>query len=136
MKKTLFIGITVAIIAAVAIALYTFRSSSDSVKGEKVEVEISTEELLLAFEIDENEANTAYLNKVILVTGEILEINELETSYSIMLKPEDASSGVMCGFSKKAFKAKPAKIGDIVAIKGLCTGYLLDVVLNKCAWED
>ena len=48
--------------------------------------------------------------------------------------PEDAA-GIMCGFDKTAIDKSNLKPGDTIRIKGICTGYLMDVVLNKCTLE-
>ena len=52
---------------------------------------------------------------------------------SLTLKSPDEISGVICSFDKTALPEKLPEIGDTIKIKGMCSGYLLDVVLNKCS---
>ena len=42
------------------------------------------------------------------------------------------TSGVMCSFDKNVIKKDAVKPGDSVNIKGICNGYLMDVIMNKC----
>jgi hypothetical protein len=135
MKKSLIIGFAIVLLGAITAWFYINKESSDSVISQKADIEINAAELLLNFETNENDANALYLNKVIQLTGIVSEIDELETGVSVYLKEANTDSGILCGFSKKAFNTKSVQVGDSVIIKGLCTGYLFDVVLNKCAWK-
>jgi len=131
-----YVIVIIVIVGILLIWRYLFRSTDDSVKDVKVNVEIIATDLLQAYETDEDEANNLYLNQIIKVTGYVSEIDELESGFSVYLKDNDETSGILCGFSKKSFSDKSVIVGDSVTIKGLCTGYLLDVVLNKCAWDE
>jgi len=136
MKKTIWIALAVVIlgiIAAIFIWLYTFRKADLSVASQKAEIEISSTDLLKKFESNEESANTAYLGKVIIVSGTIDKITEDSTNISVFLKNPDEIAGVICGFNKTMIDKTTIKPGDAIRVKGICTGYLMDVVLNKCS---
>ena len=83
-----------------------------------------------AYESNEATANTQYLDKVIAVSGEIATIaNNQKGETVITLKGSDMS-GVICTLEGAAPSA--IKAGEAVVIKGICTGYLTDVVLVRC----
>jgi len=63
-------------LAAVLVWKYTFKKSDTSVVKQKPDVEISALALLQEFETDETNANTKYLDKVILVSGTIDSVTE------------------------------------------------------------
>lgn len=126
---TLFL---VGIISAAAAWLYIFKKSESNVSSRKVDIEISARELISRFETDENLANRDFLDKVILVSGNIESVSEDSLGISIYLKNSDEIAGVICSFSKGSFDTKYIAAGNPIKVKGLCTGYLMDVVLNKC----
>ena len=138
MKKIIWLALAafmLGLIVAIFAWLYAFRKADLSVVSQKAEVEISATDLLEKFESNEAAANTAYLGKVIIVAGTIDNITEDSTNVSVNLKNPDDISGVMCGFNKSSIDRSSLKVGGNVRIKGICTGYLMDVVLNKCAVE-
>jgi hypothetical protein len=129
-------------IAAIAILLvsvlvwkFTFRTAETSVASVKADSELTAASLLEDFVSDENHANSLYLGKVILITGAINSISEDSLGVSVYLKESNADAGVMCSFDKENVNINQLDKGQIVKIKGICTGYLMDVVLNKCSLE-
>jgi hypothetical protein len=137
LTKILFSFVIVAIILFVGVWSWVFKKSDVSVGTKKADIEIEAGALVESFETDENAANSKYLNKVIRVTGPVDKIVEGANDVSVYLKKKGESSGVSCNFDKSVFKSKnvKCKTGDLISIKGICSGYLMDVVLNKCAVE-
>jgi hypothetical protein len=86
------------------------------------------------YEADESKANALYLGKAIDVTGTIADIqNQQDTLVNILLGDKNAMHRVSClmntAYTAEVKKYKP---GDAVTIRGICTGYLMDVELNRC----
>ncbi|NJK84619.1 MAG: hypothetical protein HC906_00175 [Bacteroidales bacterium] len=46
--------------------------------------------------------NEKYLGKVIVVSGTVNKISQNDTEFSIYLKEENESSGIICGFNPEA----------------------------------
>jgi hypothetical protein len=136
-KKYIVLLILIALAAASAVTVwkYTFRKAESSVVSKKADVEIAASDLLNAFETDENQANTLYLDKIVLVTGKIETVSEDSIGLSVYLKESDSVSGILCSFEKGSVEPSSLQSGNIVRIKGICTGYLMDVVMNKCSLE-
>lgn len=138
MKKIIWFALAVFIIGLIVgtfTYLYVFRKADVSVASKKADIEIQATELLKKFTDNEESANAEFLDKVIAVSGLVDKVTEDSTSVSVCLKnPEDAA-GVMCGFDKTMIDKTTIKPGDSVRVKGICTGYLMDVVLNKCSLE-
>lgn len=132
MKRILLILIVLMIVSGVVAWRFAFRKSSLSVKSEKPAYELTANVLLNKFVEDENSANTEYLNKVILVSGEVGKIEDTEDGFNIYLQGAGESSGIICTFDHSVEKKENFKLGQMVTIKGLCTGYLFDVVMVKC----
>lgn len=127
--------ILVAILVFLFVKFYIFRESATSVSSRKAEFEIGVKDLLNSFDKDENASNSKYNNKVLLVTGMVDKVTENEANYSVYLKDQGSTAGVLCSISKTEFEKNPVKSGDQASIKGICNGYLTDVIMNKCAVE-
>lgn len=121
--------------AAVFVWKYTFRPSESSVASKKADVEIAASELLHAFETDENVANMQYLDKIVVISGTVESVSEDSLGISVYVKNSDAIAGIICSFDKKNLEITDVSKGMSVRIKGICTGYLMDVVMNKCSME-
>lgn len=137
-KKRILI-LVVIIVAATAVFLgvrYTFRESESSVASEPAVASIGASELLRLFETNEDSANQLYLGKVIAVTGIVDSYSGDSLSVSVYLKDPEDFSGVTCVFDKSLIDASPIQTGTEVSIKGICSGYLFDVILNRCAFAD
>jgi hypothetical protein len=133
--RNILILFVVGILAAVLVYLYTFRKTELSVASKKADIEIAAGELIRSFEADEAAANTLYLGKIIRVTGVVESVSEDSVGISIYLQDPDAMAGVICSFDKKTNDISWVEKGTTVAIKGICTGYLMDVVFNRCSLD-
>ncbi len=137
MKKSwkILIGLAiVGVIVAVIVSLYVFRKTDDSVAGKKADYKVACSEIVSEFESDEQQAGQKYIDKVVEVEGVIAEINTGEESVIILLRDEDSFSGVSCSIGDSQVKGElPYNVGDRIKVKGICTGYLLDVTLNRGA---
>lgn len=131
--RNLLIVLAIGLFAALLALLYIFRKSAVSVESKKADVEIDAGSLVHAFENNESEANELYLGKIVSVKGKVESISEDEVGISVYLKNDDDIAGIICSFDKSAKDISTIRRGDMVQIKGICTGYLMDVVLNKCA---
>lgn len=138
MRKSIAVTILLLIVALAGGYLawkYTFRETDLNVSARKADVHIDARDLILAYESDENAANELYLDKVLLVTGTVESVSEDDVGISVYLKGANDLSGVICGFDKTT-NVKSLEKGSVVNIKGICTGYLIDVVMNRCYLVD
>jgi hypothetical protein len=103
------------------------------IESKKADVEINAADLLNAFETDEAKANELYLGKIVSVTGIVESVSEDSVGISVYLKENEAFAGIICSFDRSADNVTSIDKGNTVEIKGICTGYLMDVVLNRCA---
>ena len=112
---------------------WMFRPADTNVASKKTEVVIEADELIKAYTTNEDSTNSLYLNKVVAVTGNIDNIIEKDQEISVYLKKKEESTGVMCSFYKTEFDKNINKVGQVISVKGICTGFLMDVVLTKCS---
>ncbi|MBK9733477.1 MAG: hypothetical protein IPO92_00340 [Saprospiraceae bacterium] len=131
MKK--FIPLIFILIAAVALlSYYMYNKPHAETKDAMADVVISPAELLASYELDETKADQMYLDKIIEVKGSIKAINNLTGGSSIALDTGNEMASVICEFeSPDAIKS--VKVGDVVKVKGFCTGKLSDIILTRCS---
>ena len=127
-KKALlftFLGVMIAIAAAIAIIWNKPHETVDDQTGQK----ISAAALADAFGQNEQNANAAYLNKVIEVTGRIAETSKNQDGKGVVvLEASDPLSGVQCTMKDDG----NYEVGKPITIKGFCNGYTTVVLLSDC----
>lgn len=126
------------IIAAIATGVYLWNKPHRNIEKSKEDFAISAIDFYTEYSTDENNSNTKYLNKIIIVSGIITELQIENTEEpTVALKTSDESMTISCGFDKKWINdLKILKIGAEVKIKGKCDGLgMFGIVFTKCNIE-
>jgi hypothetical protein len=88
------------------------------------------------FETDELKANTSYADKTISVHGVAHTVQTTDTTATVFLNDGYSGTSVVCQFGRESNEEiKDLKKGDLVTIKGICSGYLMDVVMVRCVLD-
>lgn len=92
-------------------------------------IPVSASVLFNDYVTDEAASNTKYLNKALEVTGIVSDVkkNDAGATY-VILQSDDPMFGINC-----TFKEEPVGIvkGQTITLKGICTAYLDDVIVNQ-----
>jgi len=125
--------IAIALIAAVAFSVYYYIFVYSSNNHRQVQSEtgivITSDSLVAKYQADEKLANSLYLNKAVVVTGNLLSIDKnQEGKTTLVLGRTDSFSNVSVTMISNAPITQ--KVGASITIKGLCTGALSDVVIT------
>ena len=125
--------IAIALIAAVAFSVYYYIFVYSSNNHRQVQSEtgivITSDSLVAKYQADEKLANSLYLNKAVVVTGNLLSIDKnQEGKTTLVLGRADSFSNVSVTMISTAPITQ--KVGESITIKGLCTGALSDVVIT------
>jgi len=126
-KKALFSLIVIGFIGGV-IGLYMFNKPIKSTTNLKTDYSIDAEVLLNVFEEDENSANIKYLDKVIEVKGQVQKVEESDGKITVYLNTENLMSNII--FQLEDIN-EVINEGEEITLKGICTGYLMDVVFVR-----
>ncbi|MBS1505123.1 MAG: hypothetical protein JSS79_00645 [Bacteroidetes bacterium] len=130
MKRVIAI-VLIAIVAGAIYGIYLYNKKPTDTRDEKADFEITAVELMKEFTTSEEAASKKYVDKVILVSGTISEI-DLATA-TLIIDTTDPLTAITCSFYKEEASAlSHKKSGEAVVIKGKCTGKLTDIVLNNC----
>ncbi|MES2649688.1 MAG: hypothetical protein V4717_22610 [Bacteroidota bacterium] len=107
----------------------TWNKPHRDVKDETA-ISVTAQSILEAYTTDEQKANSVYLDKAIEVKGEVGEITKTQQGKTVIsLKTKDPMAGIRCTMKEDATSVTT---GQNVVIKGICTGYLMDVTLVDC----
>lgn len=118
------------IAAYLSLSLYNKPHLNVAETSPKVKLISST--LLEDFEEDENTANANYLGQVIQVSGTIKELGMTDGNGTITLNSGNSFGSVICNLMpEENKKILQLKRGHLISIKGICTGYLMDVILVR-----
>ncbi len=96
--------------------------------------QLSIEELLTEFNGNLEKANATFIEKVIEVEGVIKEVSYLNNRHTIILKSKSfTQSFVICDMSpKNNDRTNEFVVGNTIVLRGVCKGYLLDVIMLNC----
>lgn len=136
-KKQIFkwiaTSLSVAVITAGIIGFKMYTKPHRNVEASKA-LPVSAIELVKNYEENETEANSKYLDKILEVEGEVAGVSKNQKGEAVItLKGTDMSSLICTLDSKVTADIMP---NTQVVVKGICTGYLTDVVLVRSLIQD
>ena len=127
-KKIIVVTIIALIATGAIVFYYLYNKPLQDVASLEAQV-VSAEKLYSAFSNNEQSANSEYLNKAVEVNGKVIEVKKNQVDGSqIVLDTGNPMSGIACTMEDDTKNIRP---GDEVTIKGICTGYLNDVIIIR-----
>jgi len=128
-KKIVLFGLLPSLIIVLGVWYYVFVYSKNhhrDVMDEKA-IQVTSVQIVKAFQANENTANNLYLNKALEITGQVAEVKKDQAgNTTVTLRSDDPFVFVLCTLKKQIV----VNSGQTVKIKGICTGFLSDVVIN------
>ena len=112
-------------------ALYLYNKQHADTSKARPDFVVSATDLHKEFTAGEAAATARYGGKIVEVTGTITAVRSDDKATTISLDTSDPMSSVMCTLATLA-DDNALKIGDKVTIRGECSGFLMDVLLNNC----
>lgn len=132
-KKYIALGIILLITVGLFIGFSLYNKPHVNIKTAKPDVIVTAQGLLESYQKDELLANANYVDKVVEVSGEIHEIKIENGNSIIVLKDTNGISNIRCHMApEENLKVLKLKKEGTITVKGVCTGYLLDVIMVRC----
>jgi phospholipid N-methyltransferase len=133
-KNTIIIVVLIMTAAAAGYGYKEYNRKPADVAGITPAAKLSADEMVNQYDSDEAKANKLYLGKTIQVTGVITQIiNQQDTLANVMVGDTSSMHKVSCLLEPAYISTiKQYNAGQQITIKGVCTGYLMDVELNRC----
>lgn len=111
-----------------------FDSSEKSLENELAALQVNSNDLLNSYSINEEKSDSLYRDKIIEVTGYIKEITYLNDRNTIILNSNSGSFGVICDINpNQKEKINKLQQHQKINVKGICKGFLKDVILLNCS---
>lgn len=130
--KILLIGLILIIISLFFI-IHLYNKPFIDIKKSDPKLEITAQEILNDYQADERLANEKYVDNLIQIKGEIADISFDKGISIITLKDTRGVSSIICQMLPEAnLNVLKLKKGKQVLIKGVCTGYLIDIMMVRC----
>lgn len=114
------------------VGYYMYNKPVASLENKKPDVEVSAVKLISDYEADEKNADGMYLGKVVEVTGKIAAITVEDGKTKVQIETGNPMSMIICELEEGS-EAGSIKAGDEIKIKGMCSGYLSDVILVQAS---
>ena len=129
MKSNMKYILLLIVIGIGAFGYYNYTKPLESVDDMATDVSLSSDQLLMAFESNETQANADYLDKVLSVSGNVGKVENKDGKSTIYLETENDLSYVICQLDDS--QTDIPQVGSSVHVKGICSGYLMDVVVVR-----
>jgi hypothetical protein len=134
-KKKFFITVVILLILVnvYCFVLPYFKSSEKDLEKFSFEVALYANDLVTSFVVNEEKSSELYAGKIIKVTGFVKEVSFLNNRNTVILYSKNKDYGIICDVHKSQIeKIKTLKNNQKVSIKGICKGFLKDVILLNC----
>ncbi len=130
--KTVLIVLVLLGMAGAAGGFYLFNLKPRDMGKVRPDYVFTAVDLLVSFEQDEAAAAVKYVGKTVEVSGEIGAVTPGEnSSLNVSLKTGSDFAAVICTVPAGAAAGNP-EAGQVVTLRGECSGYLMDVLLKNC----
>ncbi|MEP6726118.1 MAG: hypothetical protein ABJC98_09900, partial [Bacteroidota bacterium] len=130
-KKTIRMAGLLCLLCICAGAIIVYRAYNKPHRSAATETAVELTAMRLAAEYEKNEAdaNKKYLGNAVQVSGTVSEVSFNQQNKPVIVLLGADMSGVQCTLQGNALDIKK---GDSITIKGFCTGYLTDVIMDRC----
>lgn len=127
-----FLIVIAVVFVAVGIGVYfIFTERFDDTSIKTAAYTLSADDLIKEFQQNDSAANKKYAEKIILVNGKIAETEAADTTINIKMMDSLTGSYIIFAFQEQHIKeAKQLKEGDMVSIKGSCSGGTFSKILE------
>ena len=132
-KLKIIIVFFVLLIVALTAAIFYYNKPHVDVKNADAAFVLTAENLIAEYRANEVGTTEKYSERVIQVNGKVFEISTLKGNSIITLKDETLESSIICHMlPEENKKALQIQKGQNISIKGISTGYLMDVIMVRC----
>jgi len=133
MKKNILAALVTTLVLAGAAFILLQPKSEVDITETPPDIAVNASELYQAFSMDEAAANRRYVGKILEVQGTLRMLSKTKTgTQQLTLHSGDDFGNIVCTLQEKD-KQLSARLapGVRITVKGICTGYLFDVVIDQ-----
>lgn len=132
-KILIFLMAVLLVVVMFNTVIKAFNKPQIDVKKAETELRINSNELIHSFISDETKADSSFVERVIEVEGIVEKITFKNEKTSIILQTQIDSSNIICEMRDDDYdRLAVLKEGEEVIVKGVCKGFLMDVIILNC----
>lgn len=132
MSKFFKIGLPLLVVGGIIAYVLVQPKPPLDIHSAPTELAINATNLYADFEDDETAANVTYAGKVMEVSGVLSAVEESNAGgYTLSLEAGSPLGKVICNLPAREKLSAATTINHPLTVKGVCTGYLFDVVLDN-----
>jgi len=136
-KLRIFGGLTLLLALALIIGLSLYNTPHVDIHKAKADLAVMAEDVLKDYQSNETRANRKYVDRILEVEGRITRVTFDNGNSIVTLEGEEGKPGIICQMlPEHNLNVLKFKERDSVKIKGVCTGYLIDVMMVRCVFVD
>lgn len=103
------------------------------IENVSTELNITSNKLVANFMDNEERADSMFSGKIVEITGRVKEVTFLNNRNTVILYGHNSTSGIICDFGTNQLEEiKRLSKNQKVSIKGVCKGFLKDVIILNC----
>ncbi len=133
MKRKIFIAVGFIALVVLIYGYLTYNKGHKNLNNIKPDFTLAPAALLAEFDADENAAQTKYLNKIIQLQGELVDIQKVGDQTIWIISTGNPLSNIQCEMDARFIQEVNDKVkkGTTVTVQGICSGKLMDIVINQ-----
>ena len=136
-KLRVFGALTLLLAIALIIGVGLYNKPHVDIHKASADLIVMAEEVLQDYESNESKANRKYVDRIIEVEGRITKVSFDNGNSIVTLEGEAGKPGIICQMlPEHNLNVLKNKEQSSVKIKGICTGYLIDVMMVRCVFVD
>lgn len=125
------IGLSIALVAAVATYIYFATQTFTDTKTSRAEYDVSATNFLKEFKNSLKEANLKYTEKIIRISGTVSAVEPVANTLNIKMEHTAALGYIIFELQPQDLgRAQSIKPGDSISVKGSCSGGVLSEILG------
>jgi len=128
--KKLVVPLLVLAAIFIGIGFYMYNKPVESLDNKKADVTVTADQLVADYEANEQAANDKYLGKVVQVSGKVAQVTSEDGKNKVVFETANPISGVITEL-EEGNDAEGINAGEEATVKGMCSGYLSDVILVR-----
>lgn len=136
-KFKILVGVILVLSISLLVVLKLYNEPLLNVKKSNADIEVLAQNILEDYRKDEILANKKYVGNLIQIKGVVSKISIDNGNSVVTLRDGNEESSIMCHMApEENLNALKLKSGEQIILKGVCTGYLMDVILVRCIIID
>ncbi len=129
--KRILTGLLILLLAVAGVVWYIFTEKFADTAERKADYTLNATDFMKEFQQNDSLANKKYTEKIISIKGTVSEIETADTTVNIKMADTATGDYIIFAFQQQHLpEAKKIKKGELVSIKGSCSGGIYSEILE------